>query len=779
MKKTENPQNPASFGYFNSDGSEFVIKETNTPRGLMNYAWNDSFISAINQHGGGRGAYKGRAMQFIHPKGRSLIVRDGHRAFIFRDRQNGQLWSPGWSPVRTPLDHFECRHGLGYSVIESKAFGISVEARWFVPQCSPCEIWTFRITNQRSHPAELTLFAYLDFLLQGYTAYSDYYSCLWGEFLKDIHAVQLCNRAVERGHDNYDAFLASDKEPTAFDTSQRIFYGNFGHAYLPDAVQEGGCHNSLAVNENLVGALQHNLFLEPAQTLQLTYLAGASSNAQQTRQVVSDLLSNGNIEMEWQDLKSRKQAVAKRLWVETPISKVNYVMNYWVKQQIQIYADIGSDNGRGFRDAMQLLWASASYDQDFVRKMLPECLKHQFSDGHTLRGWLPTDDHHYSDGPVWIPPVVDAYLKETGDFKILDQVIPYFDKGEATVWEHLICGLRHSAHDLGSHGLVKCHFGDWNDSLTGVGIQGRGESVWTTIAIIYSCKRAVEIARVAELGCAIISELEAIISKLSHAVDTHAWDGQWYLRAINDFDEKIGTSQENEGYIYLLPQVWAILADIVDVERRDLLLRMIDTHLDSPYGSKTLHPPYSQPNPRIGRLSYFTPGIWENGSPYCHANGFKVIADCVSGRGDSAFTSFMKAFPDNSGNPSTHSMAEPYVFTNQYLGPENPRAGQTQFSWMTGAAGWYFRALTEWIIGVRADYNGLIIDPCLPSHWKTCSLRREFRGTPYQICIHNPHGIQKGKVSILCNGHKIEGQTIPLIRTSTLQEVDVHLSPRD
>jgi cellobiose phosphorylase len=765
-----------SFGTFADGGREFVVAEPDTPRGLVNYAWNPVFISGFSQHGGGDGVYKERAIQYVDPRGRNLMVRDGHRYFYLRDQQNGALWSPGWHPVQTPLDRFECVHGLGYSIISSACNGVETTARVFVPAGEPCEIWTITLANARDREARLKLYTFVDWLLLGYTPYSDYYSYLTGRFHEDIHTVQCRNRAVERPHDVFDGFVASDRAPSGFDTSRRAFLGNFGHVNRPAAVVEGRCRNSRAACEKMVGVLEHTLALAAGESTTLHVLVGASSGYEMTKEIVTSLLAEGRIEDEFAVLRARKEEMANRLLVQTPDEHVNHLMNHWLKQQVQIYADVGSDNGRGFRDAMQLLWATASYDLAYTRRMLDECLRHQYADGHTLRGWLPVDDHHYSDGPVWIAPVVDAYLKESGDAAILDHVVPYFGGGEGSVWDHVLRGLRHSSDDLGEHGLVRCHFGDWNDSLTGVGVGGKGESVWTTIAIVYSLKVAAGIARRALGDDAVADELLKRAARLTAAIHEHAWDGEWYLRAINDHGEKVGTRTEEEGRIYLLPQVWAILAGIVDDERREQLYRAVDEHLESRYGSLTLSPPYTVHNPRIGRLTAMEPGIWENGSPYNHSNGFKIIADCVGGRGERAWVSYQKAMPDNPWTPSTHSGCEPYAFSNQHLGPDNPRAGETQFAWMTGTAGWYYRAMAEWMLGVRAEYGGLRVDPCLPPAWETCSLERDYRGARYRVEIENPHGLEKGgSLRILVDGEPLEGDLVPAFGDGETHLVQVRL----
>ena len=764
-----------SFGYFQKDGTEFVVTELHTPRALVNYFWNHKFISGISHHGGGEGCYKDRTMQYIDPRGRNEMIRDMHRYFYLRDEKDGRFWSPGWHPVHEPIENYQCIHGFGYSILHSEKNNIRARLRVFVPENDGCEIWTITLENRRDDASRIKVYSFADWLLMGYPRYCDYFGMLTGEYYADIHAAQGCNRAAERTHDLFDGFVASDLKPSGFETSQREFLGSYGFVNRPQAVVDGKLNGTLASCENLAGVLEHTLDLLPGEAKTFHVFFGASNGYRMTKEIVTRLSRPGEIEREFDLLKSKKKEMVERVRIKTPDQRVNYLINGWIKQQIQVYSDVGTDNGRGFRDSMQLLWATASYDKAYTKRMLIECLSHQYADGHTLRGWLPIDDHHYSDGPVWITPVVDAYLKETGETEILDIVVPFYDEGEDTVWQHVLRGLRHGSDDLGEHRLTRCHFGDWNDSLTGVGTEGRGESVWTTIGIIYGLKMAARIAVIVKKENPVADELLDRAQRLSEAVEKHAWDGEWYVRAINDDNEKIGTHSEKEGFIYMLPQVWAILADMVDAERRNQLYKVVDHYLDTITGSRTLYPPYTKHNLRIGRVTLMVPGMWENGTAYCHANGFKIIADCLGGRGDKAYTSFKKAMPDSEWNPSTHSGCEPYVLTNQFLGPENRRAGKSLWAWMTGAAGWYYRAMTEWMIGVRADFDGLLIDPCLPNHWDHIELERSFRGTRYHITIQNPNGLQKGKTSITLDGRPVRGQHLPVLNDEIVHRVEVVL----
>lgn len=772
MNTNNTAESESSFGYFRNDGKEFVITERDLPRPWMNYSWNQNFIAGVNHLASGQGAYKERPLQYVDDRGRSLIVRNENRCFYLRDTANGNIWSPAAFPAAAELDNYRCVCGLGYSYFHSVRDGIAVDMRWFVPSDNPCEIWTITVRNNRANPAKLQWFSFVDLALRGYPVYCDYYSSLKGEYDSESGVVVGINRSPDRTHNWFSAFIGSDRQPEGFDTSRRTFVGTYGNVAQPQAVKAGGCRGSLASNEKLAGASEHQLNIPAGGSRDFNVFIGGCDGVQTARKIVKELSDPDVVRNKFEELCDRKTRMASKLTVETPDKKVNYLVNNWLKQQIQIYADVGSDNGRGFRDAMQLLWATSSYDHDYTRTMLEECLRHQYANGHTLRGWLPVDDHHYSDGPVWIPPVIDAYIRETGEEAILDRVVPFFDEGEGTIWNHALRGLRHLCSDLGPRGLVRCHFGDWNDSLTGIDRKGRGESVWTTMGTVYSLKVMARVARRIRQNESVTRELLQNAQTLSDRIKEVAWDGEWFIRAINDSGERIGSRKNDEGRIWLLPQVWAVMAGIVEGREAQQLLKSLDGPLKTPYGYKTLTPAYTQPREDVGRVTQIAPGMWENATPYCHANGFKVFADCIAGRGNSAFWTYSRVMPDNADNPSTHSGCEPYAFTNQYIGPDNRRSGETQFAWMTGAGGWFYRAMTEAILGVRADYDGLRVAPCLPSHWEQCVLVRDFRGARYDITLKNPDRLEGGEVKLKVDGEYVEGKHVDVFPEGTEHAVE-------
>ncbi|MFH1070171.1 MAG: hypothetical protein V1794_11180, partial [Candidatus Glassbacteria bacterium] len=642
----------ASFGHFDRAGTEFVIAEYDTPLPLVNYFWNDRFISGVSQHMAGIGCFTERPMQYMHPETRCLIVRNENRHFYLRDDDTGEYWTPGAYPLIIKPEEFRCRHGLGYSILEARTAGIETVLRVFVPLELETEIWTVKLANRCGRKRRLRFYSFVDWLLTGYQEYCDYYSALKSWWDGSVNALTGHNGAPETPHDRFGAFIASDLAPSGFDSSRRAFLGALGTIGTPRAVLEGRMTGSLAACEKLVGALEHTFELAPGAEVEFNVAIGSTESKEMTAEICRRALAPGAVGKAFDEVVESLTARYGSVRVNTPEEKINYLFNGWIKRSIQLHTEVGTDTGRGFRDVLQAAWGVSSYDPQGARRKIVDSLKHQYAEGHTLRGWNPVDTHHYSDGPVWISPAVDSYLKETGDYAFLDEEVPYFDGGSGTVWDHTLQGLRHATADTGSHGLVRMHYGDWNDSLNMIGTGGRGESVWTSIGIVFAINRALEIVRNVVKDSHLEEDLLQRRDRLTEAIEKSGWDGDWYLEAYNDEGRPVGSRLENEGRIYLNPQTWAIMAGIAGGGRLKKILKAIDNDLECDYGSLVLTPAYKSRNPGIGRITWFVPGMWENASPYCHGTAFKIMADTFIGRGDIAYRSLLKVLPDSPANPS-------------------------------------------------------------------------------------------------------------------------------
>ena len=738
-------------GYFKG-GNEYVVTTTNPQRPLLNYVWNSRILSGINNFGGGVGAYGVRAQSYIDAegKGRCSVIRDGNRYFYVKDMNSGKTFNPGWYPCKTPVEDYSCTHGLGYSIITSKCDGVVATAKVFVNNSDPAEIWTITLENVSAEAKSLKLFSFAEFQLEGYQRYSDYNSYVYGE--KDGNVILCHNDAMEKPHDWFNGFMATDVDPDGFDTSKRAFLGVYGDVRMPKAVEAGKLSNSYAACEQMVGAFEHSVELGVGESKTIHVLIGCCDNMATAKAFAEAIFAPGNIDAEFEALLARKQALAADIFVSTPEEKINNFANYWLKQQVSLCAEVGRDTGKGFRDQLQDAWAVASFDKELAKGKILETLMYEFSDGRCVRGWLPLDHHVDSDGPTWIAPTINAYLKETGDFDFLNEKVKYLDEGEDTVWEHILTAVRFASDDVGEHGLVHSRDGDWNDSLNMTGLKGKGESVWTSIALCYGLQNVAEIAHNILHDEAIVAEMKEREARMKAAINKEAWDGEWYLAAINDYNEKVGSHEEKEGMIYLNSQTWSILSGVAEGERREKCMESVEKYLNSDYGPLTLFPTYTKFNNRIGRLTSFVPGIWENGTPYCHGGTFKIVADCLLGRGDKAYEDMMKILPDSATNPTEHSGCEPYALTNMYFGPDNPRKGETLFAWVTGTAGWMFRAITQYMCGFHPSYDSFTLNPCIPADWKEISFRRKFRGDTYLVTVKNPDGKQSGASTVIVDG---------------------------
>ncbi len=765
----------SSFGQFNNNGEEYIVTDVNTPRPLMNYAWNGRFLTAVNHFGGGQGAYGGRTASYIDPKGkgRCSVIRDGGRYFYVKEKDT--VWNPGWYPAKTALDSYRCTHSIGYSVIEGSRNGLTMKARVFVNEDQPAEIWTLTLKNESEHAKDFKVYFACDFLLEGYARYSDYNSYVFSSF-DEGHNLLLChNEAQERPHGWFNGFVAADRKITGYESSRKAFLGTYGSFEAPAGVHRDRLTDGLAACEPMTGVLEHTFHLKAGEEVTYHTLLGAADSMETAVKTAEALFPEGRIEEEFQKLLKKKRDLIEANYINTPDEKINNLANSWLKKQVQLCAEAGRDTGKGFRDQLQDAWAIAAFNPELAREKILETLRYQYRNGSCVRGWLPLDHHIYSDGPAWIAPTVNAYLKETGDFSFLEETVPYLDEGEDTVWGHILTSARYSSRDTGEHGLVLAHDGDWNDSLNGIGTGGNGESVWTSIALCYALSNTAEIAREVLRDTAVEEEMLFREAKMKEAINRNAWDGAWYLAAINDLGDPVGSSREKEGRIYLNSQTWAILSKVAEKDRMKQCLEAIDTYLDSDYGPLTLYPAYRSYNKNIGRLSSFVPGIWENSTPYCHGGAFKIVADCITGRGNMAYETLCKILPDSKWNPSEHSGCEPYALTNMYLGPENPRAGETMFAWVTGTAGWIYRAITQYMMGFFPGYRGITLEPCLPSDWKSCSYTRTFRGHIYQVTIRNGNGKQKGVTSCTVDGIPVTGNQIPIFTDNKTHHIMIEM----
>jgi cellobiose phosphorylase len=750
----------ANFGRFSEDGREYIIEAPLGPvRHLVNFSWNDKVISGVNQFGTGEGVFNNQTLLYNDPAGRARMVRDGRRYFYVRDDDSSAYWNIGYFPVKHEPLKLTTVVGVKYTKFLHEAEKIRTEALCFVDSHEPVEIWRITFENLDDHPRQLRVYPYVEWMLQGYPATSDYISYLKSEYHSEINTITGNNISDERPHRRYTGFLAADVQASGFTGSAREFMGTYGEPTRPEVVRLGKCSNRATSNEILAGSLEIPARLETGGRFQVTFLIGNTSDEfEETQRIVKQMFAVGYIDGVFAQLVRQSQETAEHTVIATPDKSLDRMVNIWAKNQVQLCAEFGRDGVRGFRDTLQDAWGIVSFEPGLARSKILEALRYQLQAGWTLRGWMPVNPRHYSDGPTWIAPAVAEYIKYTGDRKILDEVVPYYDAGEATVLGHLLQGLRHLHAERGAHGLCLAHRGDWNDSLDWMGQAGRGESVMTSMGFYHSLNIVEAMARELLSDTVLAEEMRACAEDIQKAVELNAWDGAWYLQGYSDFGNPVGSHTNAQGQIYLPPQAWAVYSGIGSTERLAMCTRSALERLESEHGCLVSCPAYTHADENVGRLTVILPGTYENASPYCHGTAFMIAALLKAGRPDDALRLYRKVMPDNADHPSDRSGVEPYAFTNQVLGPDNLRRGVSVSGWITGTAGWMYNNVVKLFFGLQPDYTGVHIRPCLPQEWKSVSMVTHLRNTQYNVKINNLRGVNK---ELVVNGREIEGDFVP------------------
>lgn len=747
---------------FSPDGETCVITDPQPPRYWYNYLWNDlGFCAQVSQTGHGDSYY-------ITARAEMCRLNAGGARYIYlRDERDGSAWNIGRAPLLAPVEDFRCTHHLASTIVSSRRDGIEAAWRLCVPPGEYAELWTVSVRNLAAEPRRLSLFAAVNFELEGfsYPRYYEMYRFCETSYDPDLNGVYCRARHPHAPHARYNGYLASSAAPVGFEGDLAAFFGPIGSFARPELLLSGrSCKGSCAALEVLGAVLQHRLDLAPGEEAEIHYLYGVAESPHDARAAAARLFAPGAAGAAADAAAASCRRRYGTLAARTPEARWNNLMNGWLMKQVD-FCIVGK---KGVRDNLQIADALLLYLPERAKQEILECLRHQFRDGHTVLTWYPYDDTHYSDQPIWIVMAVTDLIRETGDFTVLDEILPYQDGGEGTVYEHMCAGLARLIADRGPHGLPLLRFADWNDALN-VTTDPEAESVFIAMGLLLMLREMAILAErrgekaQAEQWCRELYDLKGIVQR-------EAWDGRWFLRALTK-DGPIGGHGSAGSKIYLNPQVWAILADAATPEQTRLMLEAVDTLMEHDFGFPINSPAYEEYNPMTGRMSAMLPGLYENGGVYCHASAFKIMADCKLGRGVEAHRTLDKIMPDSPANPSLRSGAEPYVFTNCYA--LHPKFyGKSYMSWQTGTSAWCLKGLYEGILGVRADYDGLVVDPCLPPHWPEAEMRRRFRGADYHIVIKNPDGISRGKLSLSVDGKPVEGGMVPAFGDGRTHEVE-------
>ena len=574
-------------------------------------------------------------------------------------------------------------------------------------------------------------------------------------------------------------FFAASFETKAYETRRDSFYGRYkSNGDLPEGLVNGLTKHATR-GEDLVGVLQGEVMLKPEEETEFVVVLGLTNDREDIPQLLKRWRSVEAAQTELLAIRHYWEKQIDRLCVKTPDPNFDLMVNVWGKYQLEAITHWrgtsqyhGVEGGFGFRDTCQDVEGLLSVELQIARSKLEKLLFYQYQSGHAVSGFSDIEGTWENQGvagvirkadvAVWLPYSVVAYVKETGDTEFLKKVIPFHDGDSATVYEHIVRAVRYLWGARGGHGLPLIGHADWNDAYDHVGIKGKGESVWLAMALARACRQIEGLARFLK-DDKVEEEMRQMYQELARVINAIGWDGNWYLAAYNDDGMKIGSDKNQEGKVPLNSQTWAILSETVPAERLPKILDKIDNYLDTDYGPALFLPSYTKFNPTIGWVSAFAEGTKENAAVFSHACAFKIVADCTIKRGDKAYETYRKLMPMSLAKQDHERYkVEPYVWAEYIVGPgSRDRFGEGAFTWNTGTTPWMFIAATEWILGARRDFEGLLIDPCLPHTWRQAWIRRPFRGAVYEISIENPKGVQSGVERLVMDGVE---QTSPIVQ---------------
>lgn len=803
------------YGYFDDRAKEYVINTPRTPLPWINYLGSSDFFSLISNTAGGYSFYKdAKLMRITRYRYNNCPLDSNGRYYYIKDGDT--VFNPGWQPTQTELDEYTCRHGLGYTVINGKKNGLRAELTAFVPISDTCEVNRLILKNESDCRKEFDLFSYVEFCLwnamDDFTNFQRNYST--GE--TEIEGSTVFHKTEYRERRNHFSFFSVNSEINGFDTSRDAFIGTYGSPAMPEAVKRGSCSGSTAHGWAPIASHHIKISLDPGQEKALIFVLGYAENPVLDKfeapgiinkapayKLIAGYRTNEQVEAALADLKNYWNRILSSFSITSPDEKLDRLVNIWNQYQCMVtfnmsrsasYYESGMGRGMGFRDSCQDLLGFVHLIPERARERIIDIANTQFEDGSAYHQYQPLTKRGnadvgsgFNDDPVWLLACTCAYIKETGDYSILDEVCD-FDNDHThakPLIDHLRRSIAFTWNHRGPHGLPLIGRADWNDCLNlncfssepGESFQTTGpsegpiaESVFIAAIFVLYGREYADLCRHIGLNDEAVEVLSKV-SEMEKAVIESGWDGQWFLRAYDANSEPVGSNKCKEGKIYIEPQGMCVMAKIgLDNKMAQKALESTEKYLDTKYGIVLLQPAYSEYYLNLGEISSYPPGYKENAGIFCHNNPWIACAQTILGNGDKAFEVFKKTCPVYLEDISDIHRTEPYAYCQMVAGKDAPTFGEGKNSWLTGTAAWTFTCISQYILGIKPDYDGLVIEPCIQSGLKQYSVDRKFRGTLYHIEIDNTAGVQKGIRKLLINGNESPGNKLPL---TTEEEVNV------
>ncbi|MBK8985615.1 MAG: glycosyl transferase [Chloroflexi bacterium] len=810
------------YGYFDDTKREYVITRPDTPLPWINYLGNDDFFGLISNTAGGYAFYRdARLRRLTRYRYNNVPTDSGGRYLYLRDDENGRFWSPTWQPTRSPLQDYTCRHGLGYTTIAAAAHGIRAETRYFIPLGETLEIWQTTITNQRAETARLSLFSAVEFAL--WDAWDDatnfQRNLNIGEV--EVEGSVIYHKTEYRERRDHFAYFACSADVSGYDTQREAFLGAYRGWDNPQVVAEGQSRMSHAHGWAPIGSHHIMMTLPPGESRQVIFLLGYQENPRDAkfdppgsqiinkrgaRPTIQKFLQPAAVASAFADLQAYWADLLRIYQVETPDEHTNRMVNIWNAYQCMVtfnmsrsasYFESGIGRGMGFRDSNQDLLGFVHMIPARARERILDIAATQLPSGGAYHQYQPLTKRgnnavggNFNDDPLWLVLGVTAYLKETADFAILHELVPYDNQpgSEAPLYDHLQRSVQYTLDRLGAHGLPLIGRADWNDCLNLNTFSSEpGESFQTTTNKDGKVAESVFIAGLFVLAAQEMADLAAALARADESAAyrqaaaamtavtlDQGWDGRWFRRAYDDNGDPVGSQVCDDGQIFIEPQGMCVMAGIGLADGRAAqALDSVAERLATPHGIVLLHPAYRQYHLHLGEISSYPPGYKENGSVFCHTNPWVMIAETVLGRGDAAFDYYRRINPSAREAISEVHRSEPYVYAQTIAGKEAPTFGEAKNSWLSGTAAWNYVAITQWILGIRPTYAGLEVAPVVPADWPGFTVTRQFRGVAYRFEVER---VGSGTaVALLLDGQPVDGNVVCAPEGKTAVTIQVKL----
>lgn len=809
------------FGYFDDQRREYVITNPQTPWPWINYLGNEDFFSLISNTAGGYSFYKDAKFRRItRYRYNNVPMDNGGRYFYIND--GGTVWSPGWKPCKTQLDRYECRHGMSYTTITGEKNGIEAEVLFFVPLKTWAEVQKVKLTNKSTETKRFKLFSFAEWCLWNAATDMENFQRNFSTGEVEIEDSVIYHKTEYKERRNHYAYYSVNAPIQGFDTDRESFIGLYNEFRDPQTVMAGKPVNSVAHGWSPIASHYLEIELKPGETKELIFVLGYVEyenredkweskgviNKSKAKETIAKFDTAAKVQAAFDELKAYWDNLLSSYVLKSSEEKLDRMVNIWNQYQCMVtfnfsrsasFFESGIGRGMGFRDSNQDLVGFVHQIPVRARQRIIDIASTQFSDGGCYHQYQPLTKRGnndigggFNDDPMWLIFGTVAYLKETGDFSILDEAVPFDNQAgtEKSLFHHLTVSFNHVIENMGPHLLPLIGRADWNDCLnlncfswdpnesfqtTENKTEGsKAESLMIAGLFIVCGQDYVTLCR--QIGNNQEADrAQSYIDSMIEAVKKHGWDGDWYLRAYDYYGKKIGSNENKEGKIFIESQGWCAMAKVgLEEGMVEKSLDSVKKYLDTPNGIVLNNPAFTEYVVEYGEISSYPAGYKENAGIFCHNNPWIMIAETILGRGDYAWEYYRKICPSYTEEISELHKVEPYVYSQMIAGKDAFKPGEAKNSWLTGTAAWNYYAITQFILGIKPDYNGLEINPCIPSDWKGFEVTRKFRDATYLIDIKNT-GVNRGVKSIIVNGKALSGNIIPLQPAGSVNKIEVVL----